>query len=174
MNELKTDVFRDDENSADANENRRRFLKKSLLGIGIFVTGIIVAILKIPLISSFFNRSRHKWIEIDKTSGFRTGQPRNVMISYEKIEGWYRSSKKELVLVVKQSSNKESFVAFSSSCPHLGCTVQWDDKKERFLCPCHGGSFDIDGNVLTGPPPKPLERYTVKVSQDKLFILKRS
>jgi Rieske Fe-S protein len=96
------------------------------------------------------------------------------MISYEKNEGWYRNRKKELVLIVKQSSGKECFVAFSSSCPHLGCTVQWDNKQGRFLCPCHGGSFDINGNVLTGPPPGPLGRYNVKVAQGKLFILKRS
>lgn len=48
-------------------------------------------------------------------------------------------------------------VVRSAVCTHLGCIVQWQKEKGQFLCPCHGGIFGVDGRVLSGPPPKPLE-----------------
>lgn len=48
-------------------------------------------------------------------------------------------------------------VVRSAVCSHLGCIVQWQKDTGQFLCPCHGGQFGIDGRVLGGPPPQPLE-----------------
>jgi nitrite reductase/ring-hydroxylating ferredoxin subunit len=58
-------------------------------------------------------------------------------------------------------------VALSAVCTHLGCVVAWQDQAGEFLCPCHGGRFSADGQVLGGPPPKPLE--TLLVSGSKIF-----
>lgn len=58
------------------------------------------------------------------------------------------------------------FLALSSKCTHLGCTVPWDDKENRFACPCHGSSFDITGNVLTSPAPRPLDIYPVNIENN--------
>jgi len=54
-------------------------------------------------------------------------------------------------------------VVRSAVCTHLGCIVQWQKEKGQFLCPCHAGLYGIDGRVLGGPPPKPLEAlpYTI-------------
>lgn len=48
--------------------------------------------------------------------------------------------------------DKDSFRAFSSTCPHLGCKVRWESENERFFCPCHRGVFDADGIAISGPP----------------------
>jgi cytochrome b6-f complex iron-sulfur subunit len=61
---------------------------------------------------------------------------------------------KSAVLVRRRDG---SLVALSAVCTHLGCVVQWQQDKEQFLCPCHAGVFSIDGKVLGGPPPKPLQ-----------------
>jgi cytochrome b6-f complex iron-sulfur subunit len=44
------------------------------------------------------------------------------------------------------------FAAFSSTCPHLGCKVHWQEENQRFLCPCHMGIFDAEGRGISGPP----------------------
>ncbi|MFA5535704.1 MAG: Rieske 2Fe-2S domain-containing protein [Bacillota bacterium] len=62
--------------------------------------------------------------------------------------------------------------AFSRVCTHLGCIVAWDDKKRQFECPCHGGIFDEDGNVLHGPPPKPLAELTAWVEEGVILVQK--
>jgi cytochrome b6-f complex iron-sulfur subunit len=60
--------------------------------------------------------------------------------------------------------------AFSLVCSHLGCTVQWNPEKKTFYCPCHDGLFDAEGNVVSGPPPAPLDRLRVEVRGDKAVV----
>jgi cytochrome b6-f complex iron-sulfur subunit len=63
-----------------------------------------------------------------------------------------------------------TLTAFSLVCTHLACTVVWKPDKREFYCPCHDGFFDDQGNVLSGPPPSPLERWKVRVEGDKAVI----
>jgi len=56
-----------------------------------------------------------------------------------------------------------SFLALSRTCTHLGCSVPWDEEKNQFVCPCHGSTFDLTGEVLTAPAPRPLDTYPVRI-----------
>jgi cytochrome b6-f complex iron-sulfur subunit len=58
--------------------------------------------------------------------------------------------------------------ALSTVCPHLGCRVRWEQK--RFFCPCHNGVFDREGNVVSGPPPRALDRYEVEVVEGSVYL----
>lgn len=62
------------------------------------------------------------------------------------------------------------FSAISAICTHFSCIVSWDESKGEVLCPCHGARFDPKGNVLAGPPPKPLPSYQVSVVGDKIIL----
>lgn len=62
------------------------------------------------------------------------------------------------------------FIALSAVCTHLGCIVKWTEDKGEFLCPCHGGQFDPNGQVLGGPPPKPLDSYPVEIVDQELLV----
>ena len=64
----------------------------------------------------------------------------------------------------------DTWKAFSLVCTHLACTVVWNPEKQEFYCPCHDGFFDGDGNVISGPPPAPLERWKTEVRGDKVVI----
>lgn len=64
--------------------------------------------------------------------------------------------------------------AFTAICTHLACTVRYDSETETIHCPCHNGRFDLAGNVLSGPPPAPLEEYDVETSGDAIFVSKRN
>ena len=55
------------------------------------------------------------------------------------------------------------FIAISSRCAHLGCPVRWVDAAERFICPCHGGVYDLLGRPVGGPPVRPLDRFYTRV-----------
>jgi|LGOV01.1.fsa_nt_gb nitrite reductase/ring-hydroxylating ferredoxin subunit len=56
-----------------------------------------------------------------------------------------------------------SFLALSRTCTHLGCSVPWDEEKNQFVCPCHGSTFNLTGEVLTAPAPRPLDIYPVRI-----------
>jgi cytochrome b6-f complex iron-sulfur subunit len=79
------------------------------------------------------------------------------------------------VILIK---NGTGLLSFSTICPHLGCVVMWDEKKKRFICPCHDAAFDEGGKVLKGPV-KPYnllpmeirvegEMISIKLPEDKL------
>ncbi len=74
---------------------------------------------------------------------------------------------REMILV----STTDGFKAISTTCTHLGCKAYWEPDNNRFFCPCHDGVFDVNGNVTSGPPPRPLDRYDVEVDEnDNVFV----
>lgn len=62
--------------------------------------------------------------------------------------------------------------AFSAVCTHLNCTVQYDDEASVIWCACHNGKFDLNGQVISGPPPRPLEAYRVNVRGEDILVSK--
>jgi cytochrome b6-f complex iron-sulfur subunit len=64
----------------------------------------------------------------------------------------------------------KGFIALSRVCPHLGCLVEYDRIQGRIICPCHAAIFDLEGKVVSGPPPKPLRKLPLKVESDSIVI----
>ena len=64
--------------------------------------------------------------------------------------------------------------AFSATCTHLDCTVQYRPDLQRIWCACHNGEYDLNGRNVAGPPPRPLEAYDLKVKDDEIVIARRS
>jgi len=62
------------------------------------------------------------------------------------------------------------FIAISNRCAHAGCPVRWVEASERFICPCHGGVYDILGKRVGGPPPRPLDRFYTRVRNGQVEI----
>ena len=60
--------------------------------------------------------------------------------------------------------------AFSATCTHLNCTVQYQESARQIWCACHNGLYDLNGRVVSGPPPKPLEQYSVRVRGDEVVV----
>lgn len=57
-----------------------------------------------------------------------------------------------------------SFLALHRKCTHLGCSVPWNEDEQRFACPCHASAFDIHGDVINAPAPRPLDLFPVTIS----------
>ncbi len=62
------------------------------------------------------------------------------------------------------------FLALNRECTHLGCTVPWVAEEGRFICPCHASSFDITGDVLSPPAPRPLDVFPVRIENDVVKV----
>ena len=75
--------------------------------------------------------------------------------------------KNNLVIIRTSSTN---FEAISDICTHAGCQVQYYSSQKEFYCPCHGGVYDINGKVVGGPPPAPLQKYNTSLSGNELTI----
>ena len=66
-----------------------------------------------------------------------------------------------------------NLVALTAVCTHLTCHVRFDAETRTLFCPCHNGRFDLGGNVLSGPPPRPLEAFAVTVSGTDIIVSRR-
>jgi len=71
-------------------------------------------------------------------------------------------------LLVRTSGG--TWKAFLAVCPHLNCTVQYRSETQQIWCACHNGTFDLNGQVISGPPPKPLEEFEVNVRGDEVIV----
>lgn len=97
------------------------------------------------------------------SSGDIIGKPERPSILDQKSEGFTESERKEIMSKLN---------VLSSSCAHLGCPVRWVPDQELYLCPCHGGLYDINGGWVGGPPPRGMYRYIeAEVREDgKLYV----
>lgn len=73
-------------------------------------------------------------------------------------------------VIVLQSPDQQIF-AFSAKCTHEGCTITYQPGQSVLWCPCHDGRFDLNGRVLSGPPPQPLARYDARRQPDGSIVI---
>jgi len=62
--------------------------------------------------------------------------------------------------------------AFSATCTHLDCTVQFNKDENLIWCACHNGKYDLNGTNISGPPPKPLTPFKITVQKDEIYVQK--
>ncbi|MCX8068920.1 MAG: ubiquinol-cytochrome c reductase iron-sulfur subunit [Thermodesulfovibrionales bacterium] len=65
---------------------------------------------------------------------------------------------------------ESNYIALSPVCTHLGCLVNWDSINKEFICPCHSGRYDLKGDVIAGPPIKPLRKMPIKIENEKVYV----
>lgn len=149
--------------------SRRRFLKRCTYGLGAATAMVLGGVLASATIGPSMRRASGQWHSLGRMEVFAPGEVKTISVQHEVTDGFYKSQKIEPVMVYR-SSNSNGVVAYSSRCTHLGCTVHWDGTKQIFLCACHGGAFDVNGNVKTGPPPRALDKHNIKVEEGNLYV----
>ena len=149
------------------NPDRRAFIKTAALAGGAaVVTGV-------PLASYFIapalKKGTGKWVDFGDVEDLEPGSVE--MLSYEFLhkDGWLVLPQRGIVWAKIDTGDK--LTVFSSTCTHLSCNVIWREEDEVFLCPCHAGRFDANGQPIAGPPTKPLAVLEHKVEGGKLLAL---
>ena len=156
--------------SEEKNISRRTFLETATWTIG----GLISAGLAIPAVAYIVgpavkSDTASDWKQLGSVSKIEIGTPTLFKINVERKSGWIENV--EELSLYAYTENGRDFLVMSNVCTHLGCRVRWVSDQDEFFCPCHNGIFDKEGNVVSGPPPRPLDRYEVKVEDDQLYVL---
>ena len=142
--------------------------------LGTQVAGAIVALLLgIPIIgfllSPLFRQQQAVWRKVGDISGVPNGEPTKFEVAFPQ-DAWTSAENKLAVYVVKNGENTK---VFSTVCTHMQCPVRWATTLRQFLCPCHGGLYDMNGSNVGGPPPKPLPQYVHRIDGTTLFVQNR-
>jgi quinol---cytochrome c reductase iron-sulfur subunit, bacillus type len=149
---------------------RRDFLSLATWAIG----GLIAAAYAIPGVAYLIGPALQKaaaqnWISLGLKTKVPIGTPTLFQATIQKQTGWIVNQDEISVYVLTEDGR--DYIAMSNVCTHLGCRVRWVDDQGEFFCPCHNGIYDRQGNVISGPPPRSLDRYQVQVQGDELQIL---
>ena len=113
-------------------------------------------------------RKTEEWIEVGDLTRLTPNVPVELAFRRNRVDGWKEISEKSTAWVVKTSETQA--IAFGPQCTHLGCAYHWEQDGNHFLCPCHTSVFSIDGKVISGPAPRPLDRFEAKVQNNKLMV----
>lgn len=140
--------------------SRREFITLVTATVG---TGIGAAI-GLPAIGFLISPAlraggKDAWVSIGLLEDMPVGEPFPFSFTRTQVNGWERTSTSYGGFVIRRSDSPDDLLILSSRCTHLACQVNWHPESRVFLCPCHDASFDLDGSVVDGPPPRPLDKY---------------
>ena len=110
-----------------------------------------------------------RWVPLILATEIIPGQPMH--LNYRELvpDAWRTVWHSESVWLVRREQDVDVTV-FAPRCTHMGCPYEWKPGDGVFKCSCHGGVFDIDGRVVAGPPPRPLDRLESRVVDGQLFV----
>jgi menaquinol-cytochrome c reductase iron-sulfur subunit len=154
----------------DQNISRRDFIKTTTAMIG----GLIGALIGIPSIAYLLSPSLRETgddsrIDLCPLEDYPIGVPTRYDFTLTKVNGWERTAVNHGLYVVRR--NEGEVRVFSDICTHLGCRVTWHPDQEHYISPCHDGHFDVLGNVVSGPPPRPLDEFVTEMENGNLFVI---
>ena len=145
------------EEAAATEPSRRSFLNKLWIGLGLVALAEVVAV-----VFAFLRSNKSKAREADSnamvTAGAASKFEPNSVTAF--VRGRFYLARLE----------DGGFLALSRKCTHLGCTVPWVEKETKFACPCHASAFDITGDVINSPAPRPLDIYPILIENNVVKV----
>jgi cytochrome b6-f complex iron-sulfur subunit len=154
---MSTDAESKKEQENEGQLGRRRFFSRlfrvisGLWALGFF--GVVVSFIRAPGgIRSF----EEKVMRVGPLSELDVGSAR--FVAHERDPFW----------VIR--TGPDQITALPATCTHLRCILQWEKESGRLVCPCHAGAFDLNGNVVAGPPPRPLRSLRVETRGGIVYV----
>jgi menaquinol-cytochrome c reductase iron-sulfur subunit len=138
-----------------------------------FLGTVIGAVVGLPAIGYILSpawkaqKSESK-VSLGPLTNYPLGVPTLFSFTRTKVNGWEKTVNSYGVYVLRKSET--DVAVLSNKCTHLSCRVTWKDDLKEYVCPCHDGHFDVNGNVVFGPPPRPLDHYTASIENDNITI----
>jgi cytochrome b6-f complex iron-sulfur subunit len=141
----------------DPVQSRREFLNKLWKGLGVVAVIEFTAVFFGFLFSGKSDADTQKPKQLFDAGDISSFQMNSVTV--------FRGGRFYLVRL-----DDGGFLALSLRCTHLGCSIEWEDDKNRFICPCHASAFEINGNVQNPPAPSALDYFPVVIQNGKVMV----
>jgi menaquinol-cytochrome c reductase iron-sulfur subunit len=161
-----TDNFKQDNKP----EITRRSFFKILSGV---FAGFIAVSLSFPMIETLIgtisSKKRGSYSKVTSLNSIPRDEPVETSFVMTEEDAFIKNIKAQEVWVIKKSDS--NVTVFSPICPHLGCRYQWNNNRKLFICPCHHSVFNVDGDVVSGPSPRPLDSLPQKIENNYLYVI---
>jgi menaquinol-cytochrome c reductase iron-sulfur subunit len=141
---------------------------KLSLGFG----GLAAIAVSIPvvgaLLAPLLEKEKQDWVTVGSVEDFKPGTV--TLVSFQNPDPKAFAGITAMTASWLKKDLNNQFFAFAVNCSHLGCPVRWEENAQLFMCPCHGGVYYHDGTVASGPPPRALSQYKVRIYKGKVQI----
>jgi len=141
----------------DPTQTRREFLNKLWKGLGVVAIIEFTAVFFGFLFSGKSEDENQKPKQLFDAGNINSFQKKSVTV--------FRGGRFYLVRL-----DDGGFLALSLRCTHLGCSITWEQDKNRFICPCHASAFEINGNVQNPPAPSALDYFPIIIQNGKVMV----
>ena len=149
--------------------SRRKLLSRATIGIGAALgAGWMVPGIAYILGPTGGRSGTTEWRPLGAADKVEIGVPSLFKTRVTRTSGWVTTE--EDVAVYVYTEDGRDYVGLSNICTHLGCRVRWITEQQQYFCPCHVGIFAKDGSVVAGPPPRPLDRYGLRVADGVIQV----
>jgi quinol---cytochrome c reductase iron-sulfur subunit, bacillus type len=146
---------------------RRSFLVRLIATVHAAIGGTLAFVLGGATLAPAFARRSDAWLRAASLDVLRDDEPVPVTLRVVRQDGFTQVVDRTVVYLVKSGDRVR---ALHSTCTHLGCRTSYDRDTRRILCPCHGGVYDVQGNVIAGPPPAALQGLSTRVENDSVLV----
>lgn len=154
--------------SPSGDAGRRRFLARIITSIHAAIAATLGVILGGTVLSPIFGRQEQNWLPAGTLTALPEHDPLPVTLHVAREDGYNQIIERRSIFLVR--TGESQVLAIDSTCTHLGCRVSWDSDEQLIKCPCHGGIYDREGTVKSGPPPRPLARLATRVDGDQILV----
>ncbi len=153
---------------SDQNVSRRNFMTRAIIAIAAFLGAAAAVPLAGFGILPVLRKREPGWSDTGSAAELKVNEPQERRFLSAVKTGWQEEKVERAVWLVRRPDG--GVTAFSPSCPHLGCGYRWFGAEQRFKCPCHVSVFDIEGRVLSGPAPRPLDTLEARVENGRVLV----
>ncbi|HUU35300.1 MAG TPA: Rieske 2Fe-2S domain-containing protein [Vicinamibacterales bacterium] len=158
---MKTDTFR------PGPTGRRSFLVRGVLVVQAAIGAAVTFVVGGAAFGPSFATRRASWLRATPVAELATDGPTPITLRLIRQDG-YRQVVERRVVYVRRDG--DAVRVLDSTCTHLGCRTRYDAEAGQFQCPCHGGAYDMEGAVVAGPPPAPLQRIEARVEDGHVVV----
>jgi len=154
--------------SGSSHFSRRDFIKSVTATVGGLITvGIGIPVVGYLIDPALRESKKELWVRAGKLADIPLGKPFPFSFTSVQVNGWERTASTYGGFIIRKSEGPTDLIVISNRCTHLGCSVNWKEADNAYVCPCHDAKFDPEGAVLDGPPPRPLDRFSAfRVTED--------
>lgn len=147
---------------------RRNFLIKAITAVHGAIGAALAFVLGGAVLAPSFEKRNASWLRAGSLASLREHEPTAVTLRIARRDGYAQVVDRTVIYLVKVG--EQEVRALHSTCTHLGCRTSYDRESRRIVCPCHGGVYDVQGNVVEGPPPAPLPPIATRIEDGNVLV----
>lgn len=146
---------------------RRGFIVRIIQGTYALIGATMAFVVGGAVVAPSFGRRETMWLRAGAVSNLEEGTPLPITLRVARPDGPSEVVDRKVVYLVKNGSEVR---VLDSTCTHLGCRTRFNTESRQIECPCHGGIYDVSGNVVSGPPPAPLRAMTARIDDGQVMV----